>query len=339
MERKIIHQDLDAAAIASEKLDKQAVKALKKAAKESKKEEKRAAKAQSAQEQGKGEGKAPGEKRLGRRGLYNGKNKRGKNLCVGEVALRACDVDLANRWRPSAIFVSTQEFGELASTYLNCSHQDLADKGAFFVLLRQRIEVMKYPRSADLLRCETWAGEVQRTLFPRFYRFFDEDDQLCATSATIWALCSMEDRKIIRPQDIGLTMPPPPYENLEEPGKLRFAEAPDMVRRRRVRYSDMDYNGHVNNTRYVDWCCDLFPNERFEGHSFRSFQVNYLQEMREECELRLELRDMGESFAIRGVVQESDAQRGDQVIFQAAGSWMDAPRNEKWRMLPEEDEE
>ena len=273
------------------------------------------------------------QKTINGRKLKNWKNKRGKNLYVGELALRACDVDLANRWRPSAIFVGSQEFGELASIFLGCSHQDLADKGAFFILLRQRIEVMQYPRAADALRAETWAGEVQRTIFPRYYRYFDEEGTLCATASTLWALCSIEERKIIRPQDIGLTMPPPPFEELPQPGKLRFEEAPDFVRIYKVRYSDMDYNGHVNNTRYVDWCCDLFATERFKEHSFKDLQINYVHEARQGEEVRLELRDRGDSFSIRGSLQESG-----QVIFQAAGNWMDALPNEQWRLLAEDDE-
>lgn len=273
------------------------------------------------------------QKTIGPRKLKNWKNKRGKNLYVGELSLRACDVDLANRWRPSAVFVSTQEFGELASIFLGCSHQDLADKGAFFVLLRQRIEVMQYPRCADTLRVETWAGEIQRTIFPRFYRYYDEEGQLCATASTLWALCSIDDRKIVRPQDVGLSMPPPPFEDLPQPGKLRFEEAPDFVRVHKVCYSDMDYNGHVNNTRYVDWCCDLFATERYKERSLKDLQINYVHELREETEVRLELRDKGDTFSIRGCLPN-----GGQVIFQAAGTWMDAPPNEQWYITAEDDE-
>lgn len=309
-----------------EELDKGAVKELKKAAKDRKKEEKKPPKAgEVGQRAAAGQVQAAPEsegKRLDGRKLDGWKNKMGVNLYVDEIELRACDVDLGNRWRPSSLFVATQEFGEQHSIFLNYGHQKLADAGVFFILLRQRAEVIKYPGTADVLRCETWAGEIQRTMFPRFYRFYDGEGMLCATSSTVWALFSVEERKIIRPQDIGVVLPPPPYENLPEPGKLRFTEAPDLVKRHTVRYSDLDYNGHVNNTRYVDWCCDLFPIERFAEHSFRSIQVNYVREMRQGGEMRLEMRDMGDSFAVQGLNQEDG-----QVIFQAAGSWMHAPKN------------
>jgi acyl-ACP thioesterase len=41
----------------------------------------------------------------------------------------------------------------------------------------------------------------------------------------------------------------------------RFALPEDMVEvgKRRIVYSDIDYNGHMNNTRYPDMVCDYLP--------------------------------------------------------------------------------
>jgi hypothetical protein len=45
-----------------------------------------------------------------------------------------------------------------------------------------------------------------------------------------------------------------------------------------VRYSDIDVNGHVNNSRYVGWIMDSYPVEFHRNHSVCSLEVNYLGE-------------------------------------------------------------
>ena len=45
-----------------------------------------------------------------------------------------------------------------------------------------------------------------------------------------------------------------------------------------VRYSDIDVNGHVNNSRYVGWIMDSYPVEYHRNHSVFSLEANYLGE-------------------------------------------------------------
>ena len=53
-------------------------------------------------------------------------------------------------------------------------------------------------------------------------------------------------------------------------------------------YSLLDINGHMNNTRYLDWVNDLLPSAYHRGHETCEFTVCYLSEAREGE--RLDLR-------------------------------------------------
>jgi acyl-ACP thioesterase len=56
---------------------------------------------------------------------------------------------------------------------------------------------------------------------------------------------------------------------------------------RRVSFTDLDRNGHMNNTKYLDWIADLLPSSFHEQHSPQEFTVCYLSEAREGQELTL----------------------------------------------------
>ena len=45
-----------------------------------------------------------------------------------------------------------------------------------------------------------------------------------------------------------------------------------------VRYSDIDVNGHVNNSRYIGWLMDAHAMALHRSHTVKSIEVNYLGE-------------------------------------------------------------
>lgn len=60
-----------------------------------------------------------------------------------------------------------------------------------------------------------------------------------------------------------------------------------IVQRRGIYYSDLDDNGHVNNTRYADFFCDAIPHTFMQGRFLRQLQLDYLHECRLGQELIL----------------------------------------------------
>ena len=59
------------------------------------------------------------------------------------------------------------------------------------------------------------------------------------------------------------------------------------VRQRSVCFTDLDRNGHMNNTRYLDWIADLLPSAFHAGKMIKEFTVCYLTEAREGQTLTL----------------------------------------------------
>jgi hypothetical protein len=61
---------------------------------------------------------------------------------------------------------------------------------------------------------------------------------------------------------------------------IKAKEGLAKVGERRAAYSDIDYNGHVNNARYVQWIQDIVDNEKLTGARAMRIDINYLSEVK-----------------------------------------------------------
>jgi medium-chain acyl-[acyl-carrier-protein] hydrolase len=126
-----------------------------------------------------------------------------------------------------------------------------------------------------------------RTAYPRSTIAYDEQGQEVFRAISLWVLMDRDSRAMVLPGRSGV----------EVTGMLRGCElaAPgSMMPRefaetdvRRVRFSDLDINGHMNNCRYLDWVTDLLPGSFHRAHSLAEFTICYLSEVREDEELLL----------------------------------------------------
>ena len=68
----------------------------------------------------------------------------------------------------------------------------------------------------------------------------------------------------------------------------------------RPRYTDIDVNQHVNNTKYLDWCCNALGIETMKTHCMSHFMLNYDKEVRPDQQMNIDLRRLGDDFAFSG---------------------------------------
>jgi acyl-ACP thioesterase len=78
------------------------------------------------------------------------------------------------------------------------------------------------------------------------------------------------------------------------------------------RYNDCDINGHVNNTRYASWFCDLLEPEYHAHHVLSDLQINYNQEIMPGTELAMTYNRQEDTVICEG-------REGDTTFFQAQG--------------------
>ena len=220
---------------------------------------------------------------------------------LDRFSVRATECDLNGRMRPDALFAQMQEGAEKNASSMGLSHEALRRRGLFFALARLRLQAVRMPRFTETVVHTTWPGVPNRFFYPRYHTFETEDGETLCRAADLWVTLDPESRGVVSPARAGLVFPdtsgiPAP---LELPLRLPPAPAGEPACfSRSPAYSDLDLNGHVNNTRYVTWLCDALGRGAFrEGGFIRELTVSYEKEIREDAPLSLSLVRNGEAFS------------------------------------------
>lgn len=178
--------------------------------------------------------------------------------------------------------VAGKHFNELAMDY-----DALAERGLFWAVTRHKVQITRLPRAGETIRVETWPMPTTRVAYPRSLVAYDENGNEVFRSITLWVLMDIHNRAMVLPGKSGI----------EVAGTLRGMELSSPLglpakplgshRKRYVNFTDLDRNGHMNNTRYLDWVADLLPSDFHAQHKVKEFVVCYLNEARETQELQL----------------------------------------------------
>lgn len=190
-------------------------------------------------------------------------------------------VDCYGCLRPSTILYFAQEAAGEHCVQLALGHETMAQKRMFWAVTRHRVQITRMPRRGETIRVETWHMPTTRVAYPRSMVAYDREGNECFRSISLWVLMDLDTRNMILPGKSGIALT----------GSLRGNElaSPTGVvsrmlgnhRSRSVCFTDLDRNGHMNNTRYVDWIDDLLPSFFHAGHNLKEFTVCYLSEARE----------------------------------------------------------
>jgi acyl-ACP thioesterase len=148
-----------------------------------------------------------------------------------------------------------------------------------------------------------------RTAYPRALLIRDKEGNELLRLISLWVLMDLNSRAMILPGKSGV----------EVTGTLRGTELTtpraiatrtmEQSMERTVLFSDVDRNGHMNNTRYLDWALDLLPSPFHEGRTLREFTVCYMTESREGQTLSL-----GWTLAEDGSLQVDGTRNGERIF-------------------------
>lgn len=222
---------------------------------------------------------------------------------IEDVTLSATEVDANGMWKPSAILLHMQTGADIHCTALGFPRERLVRAGMCWILYRVAYQLYEKATMGDRIRTTTWPGKLIGPIFPRYFSW-EKEGRCIGEAMAAWVLIDIEKRRILRPGMLPAPLPTSSRKGcLALPGALKIERcAPREIRR--VRFTDLDINGHMNNARYADWISDLY-----DGRPIKSLQVNYLSEALQGEDIALECPTPDLVAGIR---------RGDdKVIFEA----------------------
>lgn len=163
---------------------------------------------------------------------------------------------------------------------LDVGYSRLKSIGALWVLSRITVAMKRMPRIEEHYNIITWVESFHRMFSHRNFVVFTPGGEVLGYVRTLWVGIDMESR---RPADLsGLvdeTQIISPREcRMPQPAKLReFKEASD-IDHYRFQVTDIDFNRHVNSTRYIELILNQWSLDFNDRHRITYFDIAYKHE-------------------------------------------------------------
>jgi medium-chain acyl-[acyl-carrier-protein] hydrolase len=162
--------------------------------------------------------------------------------------------------------------------YLGCGFGEMLKHGTLWVLTRQKLTITDWPVWGDAVVIRTWPCPFGGAQAPRQFEILVKERKV-GESTTIWLTLDGRTRRPLR-----INAAEVPFAVRTEgvlaisAGKIPLREGLEPAATFFVRNSDLDVNGHVNNTRYAQWILDSIPLAAHERFRLESYEVNFLAE-------------------------------------------------------------
>ena len=204
------------------------------------------------------------------------------------------DCDMFKRLKPSVILTMFQDCSEALTEGWGVGLDAMLDIGVIWVAAKAECSVRRLPIHGDTVAVRGWACRCRNGIFPFRYVIDDAGGQPLIEGCSLWVLSDLETHSMLSEHIPKIALPSPEPEDAGLP-RMRAILPPGSPRHtvRQVRFSETDINGHLTNTRYLDWACDLVPGAFHREHPITGLRIDYRAEIfpDEEVPLDWELTD------------------------------------------------
>ena len=181
---------------------------------------------------------------------------------------------------PDLILLSLQVSG-MQSIELGVSDKTVLDQyNLVWIITDYEIDVVRLPRFAEEITIETEAMSYNRLFCYRRFTIYDEAGQELIHMMATFVLMNRDSRKVhsVEPEIVApyqsefskKLIRGPKYDSLENPSSKDY----------RVRFYDLDMNGHVNNSKYLDWIFEVMGADFLTKHIPRKINLKYVKEVK-----------------------------------------------------------
>jgi len=206
------------------------------------------------------------------------------NVWQETIPIRFGAIDKSDRLTLDTVFQFFQEAAISHAVNLGVGREEMSNSGQVWVISRMSVLVDRRPKYGEIITLRTWPHGFEKLFAIRDYQILDKDNVAVVSARSAWLIVDIEKRRPLRPQTAIGNLP------LNEEFNALSSEANAVsgikdrgnlvkIAERKALYTDLDYNSHVNNARYVQWIEDALDRELFENADKIRLDINYVNEI------------------------------------------------------------
>ncbi len=218
------------------------------------------------------------------------------------------DTDANRIVTASKILMYMQETGNLqCKEYGNPLDEMRDEKGQGFILGSISVKMFKPIYAYEDIEVFTWCKETRGFSFVRYFEIMRGGETVAAASS-LWALVDVNTKSLVRGDESMDQFYPidTPLDETLLPKKVRIKRDAELtfIGERKIMFSDIDYNMHMNNTKYPDMVFDFLPDR--EDKYISGISLSYVKEAHYEDTVSVHIGELDEN-GYREVVTKNSA--------------------------------
>lgn len=217
-----------------------------------------------------------------------------------EYELRGADFDGCNYLRPASVLELFEDVASIHAMELGVGYEELMERQSVWVLTKVRYRVVRQPQVRERVRVRTWPLPPGRVNFRREYVIESLQGEPLILGGSEWVVMHCEKRRVLPATDL---YPGDDYRmDMHFPQRLAKVPSFEPEDEGTVVYpafTDLDINGHVNNTKYANYVLNARPPRR--GAAVTELAIDYHREVLPGNALRIFCREESGVLLARGV--------------------------------------
>lgn len=220
--------------------------------------------------------------------------------------LRTGDFDRYAHLQPASVLDVFQDAaGVNAESVPGMSWQELSEADLFWAITRIKYEVLKTPQLHEQVTVRTWPLAPNRMGFQREYTITSLDGHPFVKATSDWVMIDRETRAFASARDF-----------YQDRGVFDFSTETVFDKKiRKIRnfdwkeqkpalivmpaFTDIDINGHVNNSRYTNFVMNAINLK--ENEVISTFQIDYRHEIRQGIKIALYTHREEDTITVMGI--------------------------------------
>ena len=226
---------------------------------------------------------------------------------IRNFQLKYYETDFKDEMKISTALAYMEEAACSSADELGFGYQFVKSRKQGFMITNTCCEFLQPIKVGEKLTVKTWPTPPSFVVFGREYSFLNGELQTLMNASSRWCLVDMQTGKLLQSkaidnQDYSTYNTAKVLENVQwkipvfkkDEGELKFTLT--------IANSEYDHNMHVNNTRYADYCMNVFSVAELADKSVKRFSISYIKQCKEGETLRFyRKKDADGTYIVQGM--------------------------------------
>lgn len=198
---------------------------------------------------------------------------------------RVSDFDRKGKLSYEAILQILEAAGSRHSAMANDNVIEESQQGIAWVLVDWRVSILRRVNSTEELNITTWVrGGSGCAIVYRDFVLTDKTGKEVIKAEAKICLLNIDTGKLIRIGDEMMSAYEPEERTVFDSDVPRLRAPIEFMNEHRlfVRRGDIDFNGHVHNTCYIEYALEAIPQDVFDTDAFSNIRIVYSKPIKEK---------------------------------------------------------